>query len=272
MPKLFWDFRYNAAVQMRLRNKKIQKGKKMKLLLIRHGEPDYSIDSLTPKGWREAEYLSEKLVKMDLTDIYVSTMGRAKDTAAPTLQKLNREAVECEWLREFVKVQIHRPDAEKGKTQIAWDWMPGDWTKDARLFSKDHWQENEIMKEGNAKAEYDRVTGCFDKLLAEHGYVRDGAVYRAEKSNCDTLVFFCHFGVIGVLLSHLLNTSPMIIWQGACALPTSVTTLVTEERQQGTAIFRMLSFGDTSHLYVKGEEPSFAARFCECYGSKEERH
>ena len=31
----------------------------MKLLIIRHGEPDYSIDSLTEKGWREAELLAD---------------------------------------------------------------------------------------------------------------------------------------------------------------------------------------------------------------------
>lgn len=31
----------------------------MKLLIVRHGDPDYSIDSLTEKGWREAELLSE---------------------------------------------------------------------------------------------------------------------------------------------------------------------------------------------------------------------
>lgn len=33
----------------------------MKILIIRHGDPDYSIDSLTEKGWKEAEYLSEKM-------------------------------------------------------------------------------------------------------------------------------------------------------------------------------------------------------------------
>ena len=27
----------------------------MKIIFIRHAEPDYSIDSLTEKGWREAE-------------------------------------------------------------------------------------------------------------------------------------------------------------------------------------------------------------------------
>lgn len=40
---------------------------------------------------------------------------------------------------------------------------------------------------------YDQVTGEFDKVLAEHGYVRDGHYYRVEKANNGTLVFFCHF-------------------------------------------------------------------------------
>ena len=38
----------------------------MRLLIVRHGDPDYSIDSLTEKGWKEAEYLSERLSKLDV--------------------------------------------------------------------------------------------------------------------------------------------------------------------------------------------------------------
>ena len=57
----------------------------------------------------------------------------------------------------------------------------------------------------------------------------------------------------------------MVLWHGLCALPTGVTTVVTEERQQGIASFRIIGFGDLSHLYAAGETPSFAARFCECY-------
>ena len=78
-----------------------RKEQKMELLIIRHGDPDYTIDSLTQKGWKEAEYLSEKLIKMDIKDFYVSPLGRARDTASCTLKKLNREAVVCPWLREF---------------------------------------------------------------------------------------------------------------------------------------------------------------------------
>ena len=57
----------------------------------------------------------------------------------------------------------------------------------------------------------------------------------------------------------------MITWHNFRALPTSVTRLVTEERKKGKAIFVCTQFGDLSHLYAGDEEPSFQARFCECY-------
>lgn len=235
----------------------------MKLLIVRHGDPNYEIDSLTEKGWREAEYLSEKLKNLEVKEFYVSPLGRAKDTASLTMKKVGREAVECEWLQEFT-ARIHRPDQPE-KKEICWDWLPQDWMKEEQYYRYDNWQNTPVMEEGQVKKEYDRVTEQFDRLLASHGYVREGYFYRAERPNRDTIVFFCHFALECVLLSHLLNVSPMILWHGFCAAPTSVTTVVTEERREGTASFRMLAFGDTSHLYAKGEEPAFAARFCETY-------
>lgn len=35
----------------------------MRILIIRHGDPDYERDSLTEKGWREVELLAERLEK-----------------------------------------------------------------------------------------------------------------------------------------------------------------------------------------------------------------
>lgn len=241
----------------------------MKLVIIRHGDPDYEKDSLTEKGWREAKLLAERISKLEVKDFYVSPLGRAKDTASLTLQKMGRTATECDWLREFPP-QIFRPDVEDRRI-IAWDWLPEDWTADARYFDRDAWCQTEIMKEGGVDKAYRYVTENLDKLLEEHGYVRDGEIYRAVHANRDTIVFFCHFGLECVLLSHLMNVSPMILWHHACAAPTAVTTLVTEERRQGKAVFRMSSFGDISHLYVGNEEPSFQARFCETFDS-DERH
>lgn len=241
----------------------------MKLVIIRHGDPDYERDSLTEKGWREAALLAEWVSRLDVKEFYVSPLGRARDTASLTLEKLGRRAVVCDWLQEFPP-RIKRPDVE-GRSYIAWDWLPQDWTKELVYYDLSSWADTEIMQEARVKETYDQVIKEFDLLLAQHGYVRHGEYYRVERANRDTLVFFCHFGLECVLLSRLFNVSPMILWHHFCAAPTSVTTLVTEERRQGIALFRMLGFGDITHLNAGGEEPSFAARFCETYESSE-RH
>ena len=54
----------------------------MRLLIIRHGDPDYENDTLTEKGWREARLLAERLCKMNIKDFYVSPLGRAQATAS----------------------------------------------------------------------------------------------------------------------------------------------------------------------------------------------
>lgn len=241
----------------------------MRLIIVRHGDPDYRKDSLTEKGWREAELVAERISRLDVKEFYVSPLGRAKDTASCTLRKMNRTAVECDWLQEFTP-RILRPDREE-PSPVCWDWLPADWTADLRYFDRDAWYETEIMREGRMRAAYRCVTENFDALLAAHGYVRDGAIYRAEKPNRDTLVFFCHFGLECVLLSHLMNVSPMILWHGICVAPTGVTTIYTEERREGKAAFRASGIGDISHLYTAGEEPAFSARFCETFDS-DERH
>ena len=235
----------------------------MKLLIVRHGEPDYSIDSLTSTGWEEAKILAQRLSKLDVNAFYCSPLGRAKDTASFTLQALNREAEILPWLREFPP-QILKPNLRE--PDITWDWLPADWVGDPAYYQMDGWANTPIMAAGGVAEQYNYVATELDKLLARHGYVREKNLYRAVAANTDTIVLFCHFGLECVLLSHILNIPPMLLWHGTCAAPTSVTVLNTEERQEGIAYFRMSAFGDTSHLYAAGQAPSFAARFCETFG------
>lgn len=243
----------------------------MRLLIIRHGDPDYERDSLTEKGWREAALLADRLAKLEVAQFYVSSLGRAKDTASLTLEKTGRTATECVWLREFWP-GIKRPDKAGGRCGVVWDWLPEDWTAEEAYFRREGWADTEIMREGRVGDAYREVVKNFDAVLAEHGYVREGDFYRAECPNRDTLVFFCHFGMECVLLSRLMNTSPMILWHHLCAAPSSVTTAYTEERRAGKAVFRISAFGDISHLYAGGEEPALSARFCETYDCEGERH
>lgn len=240
----------------------------MRILIIRHGDPDYSIDSLTEKGWREAEYLAEKLEHEQMDAVYQSPLGRARDTAGCTLKRTGKSAKTLGWLREF-SAPVRDPDTKRMRGP--WDLLPSYYTKIDDFYNPDAWTDTKLMRSGIVKHEYNRVAKGLDKVLKAHGYARCGKYYKALRPNRDTVVFFCHFGVECVMLSHLLGISPVPLWQGFCAAPTSVTTLYTEEREEGIAVFRCASFGDVSHLYAKGEPPAFAARFCETFDS-DERH
>ena len=206
----------------------------MRILIIRHGDPDYSIDSLTEKGKREAELLSYRMEKEEVAAFYVSPLGRARHTAQYTLDRMGREAEVCDWLREFPAV-VDKPNEHQ---DCAWDWLPRDLVAYPDFFDREKWMRHPAMEAAKVPELYATVCKGLDELLEKHGYVREGDLYRASRPNRDTIVLFCHFGLTCVLLSHLLNVSPMVLWQGFCSAPTSVTTLYTEEREEGFAYFR----------------------------------
>lgn len=99
------------------------------------------------------------------------------------------------------------------------------------------------------------MTDGLDALLAKHGYERGDHLYRAVRPNTENLLLFCHFGVECVLLSRLFDCSPVTLWHHTVALPSSVTVVTTEEREKGTAIFRMSRFADLSHLDASRAKP-----------------
>ena len=115
----------------------------MKIIFIRHGEPNYEIDSLTEKGWREAELLSKRTAKWNVTDFYCSPLGRAKDTASFTLKNADREAKILPWLREFDAPVI---DPETGKRRIPWDFLPDVLDANRDLYDNHLWTKNPIMQ------------------------------------------------------------------------------------------------------------------------------
>ena len=73
----------------------------MKIIFIRHAEPDYSIDGLTSKGKKEAVLLSHRTKNWDVDAFFCSPLGRAKETAAPTLRLHHAKATVYDWLQEF---------------------------------------------------------------------------------------------------------------------------------------------------------------------------
>ena len=53
----------------------------MRIIFVRHGDPDYEHDTLTEKGHREAALLGKLAPELHLGDCYMSPLGRAQHTA-----------------------------------------------------------------------------------------------------------------------------------------------------------------------------------------------
>ncbi len=254
----------------------------MKLIFVRHGEPDYVNDTLTERGWREARLLADRICKWKVTDFYCSPLGRARDTASCTLEKMSRTAKTLDWIREFSYPIV---DPVTGRRGVPWDFIPSYWSNDPLMLDIDRWVDAEIPKQNPQIAlQYPKVCSSMDELLASYGYIREGRFYRrpdskghfmastpdpgdAEEAAIPSdpdepcLVLFCHLGVICIILSHLLNIPFPLLVHGIFLPPASITILSSEERWDTEAYFRAQAIGDVHHLLSGGEPLSAAGSF-----------
>ena len=157
----------------------------MKLIFIRHGDPDYAKDGLTEKGKVEAKALADMIERYNIDDVYQSPLGRAVETAEYSLKVLGKKVTTCEWLREFPalidpnlseevrraysKDQKINPETGKYEKRVVWDILPSYYGSHPELFDYNGWRDAELMKYSNAVEVYDRVTSEFSKLLEEKG-------------------------------------------------------------------------------------------------------
>lgn len=236
----------------------------MRVIFIRHGDPDYKKDSLTEKGWREAELLAERVSRWDVDDFYCSPLGRARDTASCTLERIGRSAETFRFLREF-EGRVLNPAT--GRDGICWDFMPDYWTNLEQLYDRDNWALSEIMIGGpiDINAEWRSVCNGIDDILARYGYIRNDRYYKVKEHSDKTIVIFCHFGVTMVMMSHLLGIAAPVLLHGFFLPPTSVTILNTEERMGGNAYFRCQVAGDVTHLHMGKEPVSESGYFAEAF-------
>ncbi len=234
----------------------------MRILLLRHGEPDYTTDTLTEKGRREAELLSRRLSAYRIRDFYVSPLGRARETAEATLRPLHREAEVLNWLAEF---RGRYPDPETGRSLLPWDFPPRMWTAQPGLRSASSWADAPLYKGGTVRQIWDETTRGADELLGRCGFRKDGPVWLGNRNSHDTIALFCHFAISMAFLGYLLDESPVPLWQHCLCLTSSLTEVITEERVPGEVSFRVVRLGDTAHLESGGERRSTAGLFPECY-------
>ena len=231
----------------------------MRIILIRHGDPDYEHDSLTEKGRREALLLARRTAKWKVDDVYVSPLGRARETAQPSLAAWGKEAEVLGWAQEF----FYPVSDGKGGKRIPWDFFPAEWTNVDENFCENDWVNVPLMQP--VREHYHAVCRELDGLLARYGYEREGRMYRVREHSQKTAVIFCHFGVSMIMLSRLLNLPAQALLHGIFLAPTSVTVLSAEERRGNEAYFRAERIGDCAHLLAGGEPVSASGYFSDIF-------
>jgi probable phosphoglycerate mutase len=153
----------------------------MHLIFIRHGEPDYSVDSLTPEGFREADALAARVARWKgrVTACYRSPLGRAQRTSEPSLAALGMEAETLPWMAEFTIRDHDRPDGSRHC--VTWDLLPSWRTEQPKLAEPEGWVRAEPYPASVADEvvpRWEEVKAGVDAVLARHGYVRERGVYR----------------------------------------------------------------------------------------------
>lgn len=218
----------------------------MRLLIVRHGAPNYAKDTLTEQGWREAELLAPHVARMNPDVICLSPYGRAQDTAKKTLELTGITPEVHDWLCEYDQVL---PEPFKN---TPWHQDPKIWTADLQWRSPD-WKESPLFRDSAFLRVYEEDRAGMDAFFAKHGYVREGMLWHVSEEFYDineTVVFFCHLGRAVTLLSQLLDL-PWVCAAHQFWFPTSSMTEILFERSpfdRGVAIPRVARLSDVSHL------------------------
>ncbi len=235
----------------------------MLVYIIRHADPDYAAGTITKHGHKEAVALAKIMPRLAPTHLYSSPLGRAKDTASYSVEATGLPLVIEEWTQEISGFSVEQGEPY-GATAI-WDYHgedirrsnpPGTRTRD--------WLNTAPYDTEGFPELINAMVDKSDEFLSRHGFDRDGGVYRirdaapggGERSSREQrLAVFCHGGFGLTWLSHLLDLPLPLVYSGFYFWPSSVTTILFDERTDGVATPRCIGLGDVSHLHLAGLPP-----------------
>ena len=219
----------------------------MLLYIIRHGEPDYATDSLTANGKKQALALADRLCTHGFDEIYSSPLGRAKQTAEPTCERLGIPYKIEEWMSEDLAWNDFSAVLESGER----NWSFG--CNNTKLIDKDYgndWHTNPVFSGCNAAlGGYKRIAEASDEFLGRLGYKREGIIYKAVSPSEKRVAAFCHHGLGTAWLSHLLSIPPNVFWARFNIAHSSVTVIEFAEHSDTLTAPQCICLSDISHIY-----------------------
>ncbi len=207
----------------------------MELYIIRHGDPDYANDTLTERGWEQANALVPRMQRIQPTDLFASPRGRAQDTARPTCEALGMQFTVEDWMNESMDyMQFCPPEKRTDDVGFTSSAASG-----AVLHADFAPKRTEAVR---------NMIACSDAFLAKLGYVREGLFYKAVQPNDRRVCCFCHGGFGSAWIAHLLGCFPLFNWYQFCFMPSSVSLFRFYTDPNGFIFPRAEYIGDCSHL------------------------
>jgi probable phosphoglycerate mutase len=233
----------------------------MLLFYIRHGDPIYKPDQLTPLGHRQAESVAKRLAMYGIDEIYSSTSIRAMQTAQPTCEYMKMELKTLDWMHEtLASREMSLPIDEKSKT---WCWAHPKYSK--ILASRqvrdmgDRWHEHPELAQFKLGDSCRRVGTELDRWLAGFGldHDRELGLYKVNADIKDKrIALFAHEGVGKIFMSELLDI-PFPYYAVHFDMKHSGMTVISFDEGRdgdlgGYARARVLTLSNDSHLYRDG--------------------
>ncbi len=225
----------------------------MLLFVIRHGDPVYSPDSLTPKGHMQAAAVGRRLALHGLDRVYSSPMIRAQQTAQPVCDLLHKKAEILEWTSEALAWADLSYVNQNGRREWCFHQVPTAQLRTPEILALgEKWYQAEpYCFAERAKEGYDRIAKASDAWLESLGYCREGTAYRILYPNNERIAVFCHQGFGTTWLSHLLSITPPLFWSTFDLNHSSVTTIQFANESDGITSPYCVSLSDNSHLYAE---------------------
>lgn len=226
----------------------------MLLYYVRHGEPIYNPDQLTPMGKRQAEAIGRRIARYGVDRIYSSTSIRAQETAQPLCEMTRKEKILLEWCHEHRAYEDTCVENGEGRRPWAIEVE-----KLRRLFVSEEmrrlgnrWYEHPELAPYNEqfKNGVERVAREADAFLKELGYIhnRKTGVYQVENPPCERVALFAHAGFGRMLISSILDWAYPDFATHVDMSHTGLTVIEFRD-EGGWCIPRMLTFSNDGHLY-----------------------
>lgn len=222
----------------------------MLLYIVRHGEPDYSTDTLTERGKRQAEAVGKRLYDSKINRIFSSPFGRARETAEPACKMLGLEKNIEEWTHEIGEEGLTPfPD---GKNTWVW-YMQNTYYRENGSIDLPYDKSFECIgiNESNLETAVNYIEENGKKFLERLGYREENGIYHILKNNEERIALFCHGAFSAAWLSVLLHI-PIHIFLSSFHVHThtGVTIIEFRNNKNGLTAPQCLCFSDVSHLYA----------------------